>query len=165
MNDRSVRRIYLPALLLLVLVAFFCLAYPIYVIRPFRHQGPGELMAALAVLRYRAVVTALCAAGALAGLVWYWRAERRRWPRVLASLGALAVCGFTLLSRVNIYELMFHPLVKPAFSPVAKSKLAGGEMVIAIQAGGADRAYPIRVISYHHIVNDTLGGVAIAATY
>jgi hypothetical protein len=27
------------------------------------------------------------------------------------------------------------------------------------------RAYPVRSLSYHHIVNDVIGGVPIAATY
>ncbi len=31
--------------------------------------------------------------------------------------------------------------------------------------GDKARAYPIRSISYHHVVNDRLGGVPIAATY
>jgi Protein of unknown function (DUF3179) len=30
---------------------------------------------------------------------------------------------------------------------------------------GASRAYPIRQMGYHHVVNDTLGGVPIIATY
>jgi hypothetical protein len=61
--------------------------------------------------------------------------------------------------------MMFHPLEKPAFSPAPKTGLDGGEQVIAIIVNGAARAYPIRVISYHHIVNDVVGGVPVVATY
>jgi hypothetical protein len=48
---------------------------------------------------------------------------------------------------------------------VQNTKLDGKEMVIAVNVGGAARAYPIRIISYHHIANDTVGGVPIVATY
>ncbi len=53
MNKSAARRIYPFALILCLAIAFGCLAYPIYVIRPFRAQAPGELMAALAVTRRR----------------------------------------------------------------------------------------------------------------
>jgi len=38
-------------------------------------------------------------------------------------------------------------------------------MALAVSIHGASHAYPIREIAYHHIVNDTLSGVPIAATY
>jgi hypothetical protein len=34
-----------------------------------------------------------------------------------------------------------------------------------VRVAGIARAYPIRSISYHHVVNDTVGGVPIVATY
>jgi hypothetical protein len=156
------------ALLLLSLcwvVSFACLVYPVYVIRPFRAQGVHELMAALVITRYRPAVTAVAAVVAVAALVWFWRAEQRRLRRIFAAAATLSIAAFAVLSRVNIYERMFHPLEHPAFSTVSQTKLAGDEMVIAVKVGSAARAYPIRIISYHHVVNDTLGGAAIAATY
>lgn len=78
---------------------------------------------------------------------------------------ALLVISFAILSRVNVYELMFHPVDSPTFSPAAKAKLDNGEEVIAVYIGGAARSYPVRSMSYHHIVNDVLGGLPIVATY
>jgi hypothetical protein len=78
---------------------------------------------------------------------------------------AVAVLGFGGLSRVNVYELMFHPVGQPEFVAASATKLDGAEKVLAIRVGEEARAYPIRSISYHHIVNDRLGGVPIAATY
>jgi hypothetical protein len=69
------------------------------------------------------------------------------------------------LARVNIYELMFHPLIHPSFTAARDVKLDGAEKVIAVRIGGEARAYPIRGMSYHHVVNDVLGGIAIVATY
>jgi hypothetical protein len=105
------------------------------------------------------------AAIALAALVWYWRREPRWLRRVVAAAATLAVAAMALASRVNIYELMFHPLGPPAFVAAGQSKLDGDEMVIAIQVGPVARAYPIRNISYYHIVNDLVDGVPIVATY
>jgi hypothetical protein len=38
-------------------------------------------------------------------------------------------------------------------------------MVLAVRSGAQARAYPIRAMAYHHLVNDTLGGVPLVATY
>ena len=138
--------------------SLFCLAYPIYVIRPFRYQGVRELAVALAVLQFRNVVTALCVLAALVVFVRNWRDRK-------AMAATFFVCVFTGLSHVNIYEQMFHPLGAPAVATAAETKLDAGEMVLAIHQGGEARAYPVRGIAYHHIVNDTVGGVPIVATY
>ena len=152
-------------ILVCLLLSLAALIYPIYVIRPFRAQGPRELAAALMVLRFRSVFVAVCALISVAALVWHWRRESR-WLRRSGSLaGALAVTGVALLCRINIYERMFHPFERPSFSAAAQMKLDGDERVISVVSGGSARAYPIRVISYHHVINDDLAGVPIVATY
>ena len=155
-----------PILSLTLLFAFslFLLAYPIYVIRPFRYQGPRELAAALVIIQYRPILEILCAAGALATLVIAWRTVQPLRKAGLAIL-TIFVLAFAALSRINVYEKMFHPLDQPTFSAAAQTKLDPAEQVIAVQVNGSARAYPIRDISYHHIVNDTLAGRAIVATY
>ena len=146
-------------------VSLFSLVYPIYVIWPFRHQGAVELQTALLVVRFRLVAVALSAVAALVAAVFYWRAQKRWGWRILSAAGTALVLLASILCRVNIYELMFHPVGKPDFAPASESKLDGAEMVIAVSLPHASRAYPIRIISYHHIVNDVLDGVPIAATY
>jgi len=141
------------------------LIYPIYVIWPFRHQDARELLVALAVIRFRAIGMILSVAGLLAATVWYWRVERRKLRRFLSALGVATVTAAAVLSRVNIYELMFHPAGPPKVSAASESKLDGGEMVIAVKVNGSARAYPIRSMSYHHIFNDVVAGEPIAATY
>ena len=148
-----------------LLASFILLVYPIYVIRPFRAQGVRELSVALFVARYRAPVMVALGAAAFAALIWYWRRDRRWLRRTASAAAALAVGTMGAASRVNIYELMFHPLGPPAFMAAGQSRLDGDEMVIAIQVGPVARAYPIRNISYYHIVNDLVDGVPIAATY
>jgi hypothetical protein len=156
---------YLRFLIVLLLAAFVGLAYPIYVIRPFRHQGARELAAALAVIQVRSLVEGICVVLALAGLAWYWRVESRRSRRVMAAVGTSFVCLFAILSRVNIYELMFHPVGQPAFVTAQQAKIDADDKVIAVKLDGGAHAYPIRTIAYHHIVNDVVGHVPIVATY
>jgi hypothetical protein len=146
-------------------VSLLCLVYPVYVIRPFRAQGVRELAAALLVLRFRPLVMGACALFAIVAAVRHWHLQSRRWRRVGAIAGAAGVCIFATLSRVNIYELMFHPMGSPTIESAADVKLDKDEKVIAIAVNGAARAYPIRSISYHHIVNDVVGAVPIVATY
>jgi uncharacterized membrane protein YozB (DUF420 family) len=152
-------------LLACLAVSLFCVAYPIYVIRPFRHQGAREPAVALVVARFRAVITVISAMAAVAALIGYWRRRPPMWRRVLQTAGALLVVVLAFLARINIYELMFHPDVHPSFTAAQEVKLDGAEKVIAVRIGGAARAYPIRSMSYHHVLNDLVGGVAIVATY
>jgi uncharacterized membrane protein len=110
------------------------------------------------------VLEILCALLALLTLVTVWRYFSTLRKVGLALLSVLVIgCG--LLSRINVYEIMFHPVDQPTFSAAATVKLDPAEQVIAVVVNHAARAYPIRDISYHHIVNDTLGGRAIVATY
>jgi hypothetical protein len=37
--------------------------------------------------------------------------------------------------------------------------------VLAVTVGEESVAYPIRLMGYHHLVGDTVGGVPIVATY
>ena len=151
--------------LICLAVSLFLLVYPVYVIRPFRYQGAQELRAALAVTRLRPIAMAAVMALAAIAAVQYWRARANWWRRALITLAAAATVVCAALSRINIYELMFHPVDHPGFIAGSAVKLDGAEKVLAIRVGEVARAYPIRSISYHHVVNDRLGGVPIVATY
>ena len=164
-EPRTIRRRSITVFLGCLALSLFCVVYPVYVIRPFRAQGAQELVAALIVLRFRIAATLISCAAAVAALVLYWRAQPRRWRRAFATVGTAFVCVLAALARVNIYELMFHPDDRPTFAAASRTKLDKDEKVIAVKMGGAGRAYPIRNISYHHVINDVLDKVAIVATY
>jgi hypothetical protein len=59
------------------------------------------------------------------------------------------------------------PIDHPRYVSIAQAArfLAPSEPVIAVQLGGRARAYPLQILIWHEIVNDTLGGVPIAVTY
>jgi Protein of unknown function (DUF3179) len=148
-----------------VVLSLFLLVYPVYVIRVFRYQGASELGLALAILRFRATLAvALIVVSAMTAALG-WRQNHGIWQKAAASMCAVLVILIAFLSRVNIYELMFHPLDTPTFARASDAKLDGREEVIAVRVSREARAYPIRSMSYHHIVNDVVGGTPIVATY
>ena len=54
----------------------------------------------------------------------------------------------------------------PRFEGVAEvDHLAESEPVIGVEVNGDKRAYPLQVLMWHEIVNDTVGGVPIAVTF
>jgi Protein of unknown function (DUF3179) len=107
----------------------------------------------------------LCAISSIAALIWYWSRENRTSRRIASTISVIAVAAVAFLSRVNIYEIMFHPFDRPSFSTADQVKLDADEKVIAVSLGQESRAYPIRIISYHHVINDVVNGVPIVATY
>jgi hypothetical protein len=53
----------------------------------------------------------------------------------------------------------------PAFEPAAASGLPDNEPVIGLSIDGDARAYPLRILIWHEIVNDVVGDVPVAVTY
>ena len=55
---------------------------------------------------------------------------------------------------------------KPKFKPIAKIKDIGdAEPLITVNINGDVRGYPLRILIWHEIVNDVVGGVPILITY
>jgi Protein of unknown function (DUF3179) len=158
-----ISRFYRFTLFTATAIALFFLVYPNFVIRPERPQGARELQAALLVLRYQHLAELLCAALALLALTFYLRAKPVSGRKGMIACAAVVVlCAG--LSRVNIYELLFRPAGVPSFQPVNDAQLDGADHLLTVNRAAA-RAYPIRTLAYHHIVNDVVGGVPIAVTY
>jgi Protein of unknown function (DUF3179) len=157
---------WIVVLLACLTVSLVCVAYPIYVIRPFRAQGARELRAALEILRFRGGLTVVSALAAIGAAVAYWHAQTRLRGRILGVVGAVAVCILAALARVNVYEqLMFHAVDHPAFVAASGAKVDPDDKLIVVKIGGVARGYPIRTMGYHHVVNDEVGGTALVATY
>ena len=59
------------------------------------------------------------------------------------------------------------PIEEPVFVAVtdALDLLDDPEAVVAIEIDGDARAYPVQVMIWHEIVNDTVGGVPVSVTY
>lgn len=60
----------------------------------------------------------------------------------------------------------FVPLDNPEFVTAGQaSYLSDDELVLGLYVEGEARAYPVRTVFYHHIVNDWVGGRPILVTY
>jgi hypothetical protein len=164
-SSRRVRASHGLILLLCLVVSAFAIAYPMYVIRPYRSQGPAELAIALFVSRFQSLITVVSTLVALVTAVAYWRQGGRLWRRILAVIPVGALAALAVIARVNIFENMFHPIDNASFAAASDAKLDGDEKVLAVVIKGQARAYPVRSMAYHHLVNDSVGGAALVATY
>ncbi|MCA1674013.1 MAG: DUF3179 domain-containing protein [Actinobacteria bacterium] len=58
------------------------------------------------------------------------------------------------------------PIDDPTFVTISKADwLAAHEPVIAVEIDGDARAYPLQIMTWHEIVNDTVGGVPVTVTF
>jgi hypothetical protein len=161
-------RVWGVLFVVLVLAGVALDAVPLYVIRPFRAQGPQELFVALTFLRWAPVLTIVFAVAALLAAIALWNGEgvrRIRLRRAGLVLGVLLVSAAAVGARVNIFERMFAPVPEAQYLPVALAKIEADDMVLAVRKGDQARAYPIREMAYHHLVNDVLAGSPIVVTY
>jgi hypothetical protein len=164
-NSRPRRRLAGLALFLLVLAALALVAVPVWLIRPFVPQTPEGLAVAFGLRRWAPPATVLILLAGLALAVALWRGGR--WgSRTLAALALVPLLAAAGLARFNIFETMFSPLGHARFASAAEAKwVEEGDPVLAVTQGGESAAYPIRQLAYHHIVQDVVGGVPVAATY
>ena len=135
---------------------------PAWIIQPFRAQSQGELTWALAIRRIAPIATlALLFIGI--GSVSY--ARPRRWKAVLAGLCLVLLAIAAVAVRINYFEWMFHPNAAPTFVAVRNAGVDEADMVMVAHIGRQARAYPVHIMAYHHLVNDTVGGIPIVPTY
>jgi len=165
MNKASRRGAWL-ALLLLPLLALAVVLVPVVLIRPFVPQSPSSLELAYTLRRWSPWLTIGAALLGLAVAARLFRETPRLIPRIAAALLALAAVVTTWMSRQNHFEWMFAPLPDARFLRAAEAAaVAPDDMVLAVMTGGDAVAYPVRQIAYHHLVEDSVGGVPIVATY
>jgi len=136
-----------------------------YVIRPFRHQGANELAVALFVKQIGPILSAVCLAAVLVMVILRWRRPPGWGRRFGLAVALVLTLAGALLSRVNVYEHMFHHLDAPQFEAAQQAHVDKDDMVIAVNIKEEARAYPVREMAYHHVVNDVVGGEPIVSTY
>jgi hypothetical protein len=111
-----------------------------------------------------AAAAVLCVLGralpALADPTSTWRTE---WPRTDFTRHSVA---FEEIRSGGPPKDGIPAIDQPLLMPVGEAgELAPQEPVISITLGGEARAYPLRVMIWHEIVNDVVGGVPIAVTW
>jgi len=146
------------------LAGFGSFMFPAFIIRPFTHQSPRGLWWAMAIRQRAPIVSLLCAIVCLLLVALLWE-RSSKWRKGVLSVAMALVAAAAVISRLNYFEWMFHPINAPKFEAESSSKLDGKEMVLAVRYSDDARAYPISQMAYHHILNDVVGGVPIAVTY
>jgi uncharacterized protein DUF3179 len=159
-------RLLVIVLAVATLASIVWVVTPMALVRPFGPQTPGGLAVAFAMrARGGALTLVLLLLGSLAALLLWPRLAswKGRLPAGLAIV-LLAACAF--IGRSNYFEWMFHPLPAPRFVEVALARnVADDDLVLGVQVASEAHAYPVREMAYHHVVNDVIASVPIAATY
>ena len=104
----------------------------------------------------------LLSAGMAAASPKFWKNE---WPKT--NFDKTSVKDWSEIMSGGPPRDGIPALSDPGFMPAAEeSRITGSEPVITVEIGkAAPRAYPIRYLTWHEIVNDTVAGVPIAVTF
>ena len=160
------RRLGVTILAAATLAAWVWVAIPMALVQPFGPQTPGGLAIAYALRTRGSLVPALLLLVGLACAAALRRRVLRWWGRSLVFLALLLLAGAAVLGRANYFEWMFRPVSDPRFIEADRaSDVQDADLVLGVAAGDAARAYPIREMAYHHVVNDVVGEEPIVATY
>ena len=159
------RRLIWPALLGLLVFSIAFVAIPVFLIQPFRPQTQRALEISYLLRSWSPPATAIMLLAAFALVIWQWRQARRWWRKtLLVILLSLSIVP-AWFARQNHFERMFNPLHNSAYVKVADAAFVrDSDMVLAVKINEAV-AYPVRLMAYHHVVADTVGGTPICATY
>jgi Protein of unknown function (DUF3179) len=155
--------------LCLVLASLATLAialYPIYIIRPFREQKPSDLQRALWVqLHDRLFLAGLFILITMLALLVWRRAGLTAKILLLAPAMAIALLAAGACWVNPFEQMMFHAIGEPHYVTIQEAGIDAKAMVIVVTMANESRAYPIREMGYHHIVNDRLHQLPIVVTY
>lgn len=153
------------ALLAIVVLGFAVVAAPVWIIMPFKPQTARGVEVSFALKRWSPIVTVVALVLSLAIAAWLWRGARW-WKRALLVIVFIPLFAATWFARQNHFEWMFNPLPSAAYAPTGDASFVdNNDIVLAVELGGEAAAYPVRLMAYHHVVEDTVGGVPIVATY
>jgi uncharacterized BrkB/YihY/UPF0761 family membrane protein len=160
------RRIAWASLFVLMLAVLAVVLVPVLLIQPFRPQTAREMEIAYTLRRWSPLLTVFAAIIALALTFWLWRGARRWWRKAVLVLMLVLTGASAWAARQNHFEWMFNPLPNPAYAKAGDAGFADDhDRVMTVEIGGEAVAYPIRLMAYHHLVADTVGGTPIVATY
>jgi|ERR1051325_7603158 hypothetical protein len=165
-NRRLSRRIGWLVLIVIMLAALAIVAAPVWIIQPFRPQTERGVALSYALRRWSPYFTvgALIVSFIIVG--WLWGGSRRWFARVALVIILLPLLAVTWFARQNHFEWMFNPLVHSAYAKTLEAAFVNdNDMVLAVTNNGESVAYPVRLMAYHHLAQDVVGGTPIVATY
>ena len=159
------RKLVWLMLFVLVLAVVAIVLTPVFLIMPFKAQTPRITEVSYMMRRWSPLVTVVASFLILTFTIGLWPGGRW-WSRAVSVLLLLPVFGATWLARQNHFEWMFNPLPNPAYAKATEVNfIEDNDRVLAVAIGNETVAYPVRLMAYHHVVEDTVGGTPIVATY
>ena len=100
--------------------------------------------------------------------------KRTLWLSSILAIG-LCVSGFDFTKHsIDVDQIMaggppkdgIPAIMNPRFIPASEATwLTDQDELIGIVEGDVARAYPLRILTWHEVVNDTIGEKSIAVTY
>ena len=160
------RRAAWVGLLILILSVLSAVLIPVVLIMPFRPQSQNGLRLAYTLRRWSPSWTLIASVLATALIFWLWPGARRWWRKVALAVALILTLTATWFTRQNHFEWMFNPLPNAAYAKTSDAGfMAESDMVLAVENRGEAVAYPIRLMAYHHLVQDNVGGTPLVATY
>ena len=166
MGPAGMKRLLAAVLGLATLLTVAWVVVPMFLIHPFKPQTPTRLAVGHALRIRSATVTLVLLALGLLAVYLLWRRLASWRGRVPAVLAVLLLAGAAVVGRWNMFESMFNPLPDPRFAGAAgASGVTDEDLVLGVRLGGEAKAYPVRALAYHHLVNDVVAGEPIVATY
>jgi len=135
-------------------------------IQPFRPQTERGLEISYLLRQWSPLVTIIIFIVAAALVVWQWGRARRWWRKALLVILPLLLLPPVWFARQNHFEWMFNPLRQSAYARSADATFVrDADMVLAVRINNEAVAYPVRLMAYHHLVQDVVGGTPVCATY
>ena len=155
-----------PALFFLLLLSIASVAIPVFLIQPFRPQTQSLLGISYLLRTWSPIVTVMIFLAAFALTIWKWKGARHWWRKALLVIILLLSIVPAWFARQNHFEWMFNPLRNSSYIKAADAVFVRDtDMVLAVKINNEAVAYPVRLMAYHHVVSDTVGGTPICATY
>ena len=153
-------------LALLALLSVSLVFIPAFLIRPFVPQSYTGLLISYRLRNLSSSFTLWLLVAALLPILFLWRKSSSRKTKSFVVLAGSLLLAAAIFSRHNHFEWMFHPAPPAKFMEAAQSPhVKDSDMVLGVQIGSESRAYPVRMMAYHHLINDTIAGVPIVVTY
>jgi hypothetical protein len=163
LSMRFASQLLLGAIMLVSLVVLFI---PAYLIRPFVAQSLRGIAISYALRSVSPAITLAALVVGMGLILFLWRSSRSVREKCCLAGALMVLVGGTILSRQNHFEWMFRPIPQPGWVEIGRAdRMEDNDMVIGVRIDQEVKAYPVRILGYHHLVNDIVGGEPIVVTY
>jgi hypothetical protein len=161
------KKISLLLLLVLLAVASGAIVFSgLSTLRPNVLHTEDSVALAYHMSTWGGLLTAGCLGLGLVLLFFLWR-DARWWLRLPASVVVLVLVGFIFLVRLNPSTMIFtsHPEATSFLAAADADFPEPSGMVLGVRLEGEAKAFPVLLLTYHHVVNAVVGDVPVAVTY